>query len=263
MHSFLYQAVSAALSLSNRFSRATQRQDAIVGATHRALFTVNLPCRATACYLLFVGGPMYQGSQSFICAGGYTQRARLSVVSCIVHGSYLSRAARRDASRRYEADFILPHTLSHYIITRCHPAERRSVDYRHSIDRRLHRQPSPPRSPRDRSSGRILWSSPPFIPSPLVRMRCLVSARDVSGCATRIRENASRFNGIDTPLGSSTYVRGCMNYIHVCLYASKFDVYPLLARIRRETVSHVRTKRISRNNEILIPHYGEGGRPRV
>lgn len=122
-----------------------------------------MPCHRR-CYLLFVGGPTYQGSQSFICAGGYTQRARLSVVSCIVHGLYLSHAARRDASRRYEADFILPHTLSHYIITRCHPAESRSVDYRHSIDRRLHRQPSPPRSPRDRSSGRILWSSPPFIP---------------------------------------------------------------------------------------------------
>lgn len=44
--------------------------------TYTVLFTVNLPCYAMTCHLLFVGGPMYQGSQSFICVGGYGQRSR-------------------------------------------------------------------------------------------------------------------------------------------------------------------------------------------
>lgn len=188
-----------------------------MGATHRALFTVNLPYRATACYLLFVGGPTYQGSQSFICAGGYTQRARLSVVSYIVHGFYLSHAARAAeretrASRRYEADFILPHTLSHYIITRCHPAvrEREPIRRLSAFDRRTiytdNRRVAARsilRSPEDRDSfglRRLIHPSPRVCGGPCFR------PRRFRLCATRIsahEENAhvlSQFNRIDTSL---------------------------------------------------------------
>jgi len=69
-----------------------------------------------------------------------------------VHCTYtdlvpLSRAARHDiTSRFYIAAYVVPLHNNSLL------SENRSVDYRHSIDRR--RQPSP----RDRSSGRILWS---------------------------------------------------------------------------------------------------------
>lgn len=52
--------------------------------------------------LLFVGGPTYQRSQSFICVGGYTQRARLPVVSCIVRDfTSLMPETRHDVTSRF------------------------------------------------------------------------------------------------------------------------------------------------------------------
>lgn len=93
---------------------------------------------------LFVGGPAYQRSQSFICVGGYTQRARLTVVSCIVRD--FTSLMPETPSRHYKSILYCrarARASSHYIITRCHSSKSRSVDYRHSIDGRLHRRPSP------------------------------------------------------------------------------------------------------------------------
>lgn len=72
----------------------------------------------------------------------------------ILYLSLVPRAGktRHDVtSRFYIAAYVVP--LHNNLLL---SAVSRSVDYRHSIDRR--RQPSPLRSPRDRSSGRILWS---------------------------------------------------------------------------------------------------------
>lgn len=81
---------------------------------------------------------------------------------------FLSRAARHDVtSRFYIAAYVVP--LHNNLLL----SENRSVDYRYSIDSR--RQPSP----RDRSSGRILWSrrhSSPLshVYEPHFRSRCPV-----------------------------------------------------------------------------------------
>jgi len=160
------------LNLANATRGWSYRRDYV--ARHRALFIVNLSCHGRALSCIFVGGPRYQRSQSFICVGGYTQRTRPSValLHCTrilpVHAARARALARslaeRDrahhdvTSRFYIAAYVV---LLHNNSAAIRSLPSRSVDYRYTIDRR--RQPSPPRSPRDRSSGRILWISPPFI----------------------------------------------------------------------------------------------------
>jgi len=92
---YFYQAVSTGACLYQTVL-TTRRDVKILSWPRHIEHCLQLIYRAVPrrVYLLFVGGPMYQGSQSFICTGGYTQHARLSVVPCIVHGSYLSHAAR-------------------------------------------------------------------------------------------------------------------------------------------------------------------------
>jgi len=136
-----------------------------VGATSTSIpFTVNLACHSAAI------SPIRWWSKVSKILIIYLYRRIHSAFASICRFVYCARFYLSHAARRHvttlRVDFISPHTSSHYIITRCHPPRGpRSVDYRYSIDRRLHRQPSPPRSLRDRSSGRIRLPlvSPPFV----------------------------------------------------------------------------------------------------
>lgn len=118
-----------------------------------ALFTVNLPYRATAISYSLVVQRIKDLNHLFVTADILSVRVYLSFRALYAGFMPLSCSrAERDASRHYEADFICCRAYVVPLHNNSLPSGR-SVDYRHSIDRRLHRQPSPPRSPRDRSSA--------------------------------------------------------------------------------------------------------------
>lgn len=119
MHSSLYQAVSAArrdvamLSWARHIGhclqliyRAVPRRAisySLVVQRIRDLNHLFVPVDTLSVRVYLSFRALYTGFTSLMPRGGEGERG---------------------ASRHYEADFILPRALSHYIITRCHPAAR-------------------------------------------------------------------------------------------------------------------------------------------
>lgn len=91
-----------------------------------------------------------------------------------------------------QVDFILPYVVPLHNNSMPSAEPRDPVDYRHSIDRRLHRQPSP----RDRSPGRIPFGLAAIHPSSLMDAG-LVSARDVRLCDAKYRRRRERRGNLE------------------------------------------------------------------
>lgn len=147
---------------------------------------------------------------------------------------------RGDASRRYKSILycrirrVVP--LHNNALPSAETREPRSVDYRHSIDRRLHRQPSPPRSPRARS---IFGEDLPLVSPPSVPPSLLTAGRVFARDARRGVRRAPLFPESSLVIKTATLGK-VVRSRSTPVYASgpsKFPVDPSLIRARGHSLS--------------------------